>query len=167
MPQADAGGGSDWGTALFIESLAACYSAFMRAARKTAGDASPDPMSRAREFLRSRRNVAFAYLFGSRAAGKGRPDSDMDIAVMFRRPLRGEKYLRFYSQISDAVSPADLDLVTLNDAGDSLAGRILQTGRVLADNAPEERKRFESVTLRRFFDFRIRERAILERKLRD
>lgn len=126
----------------------------------------PAELARAVLFLRKSANVAFAYLFGSRAAGTGRKGSDVDIAVMFRRPLSPESFLRFYSRLADAVLPSTLDLVPLNDAPDSLAGRVLVNKIILADKTPARRKRYEIATLQRFFDFREREKAILERKLR-
>ncbi len=132
----------------------------------TIGMHYPAELAKAALFLRNSPDVAFAYLFGSRAAGAARSGSDADIAVMFRRPLAPESYLRFYSRLADAVQPFPLDLVPLNDAPDSLAGRVIETRIILADKTPSRRKRYEMATLRRFFDFREREKAILERKLR-
>ena len=57
-----------------------------------------------------------------------------------------------------------LDLVVLNSAPLSLAGRILQTRRVLVDRDPFLRHRYESLTARMFHDFRIREHRILSHR---
>jgi hypothetical protein len=57
-----------------------------------------------------------------------------------------------------------MDLVILNTAATSLAGRILQQRRVLVDKEPPRRHTYESVTLREFFDFRIKERAYFGRR---
>lgn len=44
----------------------------------------------------------------------------------------------------------------------SLAGRILGNRRVIAERNPFRRHRFESLTLREYFDFSVREKGILE-----
>jgi len=55
---------------------------------------------------------------------------------------------------------SELDLVILNTAPTSLAGRILQNKRILIDKEPFKRHEYESVTLREFFDFSIKEKSI-------
>ena len=44
----------------------------------------------------------------------------------------------------------------------SVAGRILQNRQILADKEPFRRHIYESVTLREFFDFKIKENAFLQ-----
>lgn len=101
----------------------------------------PAELSKAVKFLRNSPKLAFAYLFGSKATGAGHSGSDVDIAVMFRRPLPPESYLRCYSRLADAMLPFTLDLVPVIDAPDSLAGRIIASRIVLTDKTPARRKR--------------------------
>jgi hypothetical protein len=51
--------------------------------------------------------------------------------------------------------------VVLNSAPVSLAGRSLQTRKLLVDKDPFLRHKYESQTLREFFDFAIKEKEIL------
>ena len=38
--------------------------------------------------LEKERDILFAYIFGSRATGKVHPESDLDIAVYLKEPLK-------------------------------------------------------------------------------
>ena len=77
-------------------------------------------------------DVAFAYLFGSRARGEERPDSDWDVAVYLRDGLssseRFDQRLRLLAELDDF---GRVDVVILNDAPPLLAHRAIM-GRRLA-----------------------------------
>jgi uncharacterized protein YutE (UPF0331/DUF86 family)/predicted nucleotidyltransferase len=85
----------------------------------------------------------FAYLHGSRAAGRERPDSDVDIAAHFggRAP-----------NSFDVLLPAGVDLLVLDGAPLELAGRVAAGGRLLFDDEPVARVRWEAVTRKVYFD---------------
>jgi hypothetical protein len=70
-----------------------------------------------------------------------------------------EVKLDLFDKLSDLFGTAEIDLVILNTAPISLAGRILQKKQLLVDKEPFRRHRYESLTLREFFDFRIKEEA--------
>ncbi|HEX8948829.1 MAG TPA: hypothetical protein VF790_07715, partial [Dissulfurispiraceae bacterium] len=74
--------------------------------------------------------------------------------------------LDLFMRLSGALDTGELDLVILNTAPVSLAGRILQHRQVLTDKQPSRRHIYESLTLREFFDFRIKEDYILSRRYR-
>jgi hypothetical protein len=57
-----------------------------------------------------------------------------------------------------------VDLVVLNGAPTALLGRILLSRRVIAENDPFLRHRFESLALRQFLDFRLFEQRFLDRR---
>jgi predicted nucleotidyltransferase len=85
----------------------------------------------------------FAYLHGSRAAGRERPDSDIDIAAHFGgRPPNS----------FDLLMPAGVDLLVLDDAPLELAGRVAVGGRLLFDDDPVARVRWEAMTRKIYFD---------------
>ena len=112
--------------------------------------------------------VVFAYLFGGLARGAPRPLSDVDIAVFLREAERAaEAKLMLFDSLTNALGTIELDLVLLNTAPISLAGRIIQGSKLLVDKEPFLRHRFESAKLREYFDFRIREDAFLERRFRN
>lgn len=97
------------------------------------------------DILRRAPPVAAAWLFGSRARGRERPDSDWDVAVLFESGLdvdaRFRERVRLAAELGEAV-----DLVVLDDAPPLLALRGLQ-GRLLLDRDPVRRVRFSVRTL--------------------
>lgn len=108
--------------------------------------------------LRDDPRVLFAYHFGGLAEGEQKPLSDVDLAI-FLAGAEGlaEVKLDLFETISNLLGTAEIDLVLLNTAPVSLAGRIVMNKRVIVDKAPFRRHRYESVTLRKFFDFSKKE----------
>jgi predicted nucleotidyltransferase len=85
----------------------------------------------------------FAYLHGSRALGHHRPDSDIDIAAYFG----GEP-----PQAFDVLMPSGADLLVLDRAPLELAGRVAVEGKLLFDDDPVSRVRWEATTRKIYFD---------------
>jgi uncharacterized protein len=117
------------------------------------------------EYLQSRSDLQFAYLFGSFAKGKITPLSDVDIAVY----LLGKKKLllrkiEILGELTNILKTDEIDLVLLNTAPLTLKMKILENKKVIADKNPFLRYRFESLVMREYFDFSIFEGAILERR---
>lgn len=106
--------------------------------------------------LRSRREVHAGYVFGSVAAGRARPDSDLDIAVLLNRPLPARRALSYrldlMADLGAALGRADVDLVILNDAPPLLAHRVLSRGRLVFERSAPGRVRFQVQTARRYAD---------------
>lgn len=115
------------------------------------------------EYLAGRPDVEFACLFGGAARGRTSPQSDVDIAVYLAPTAAPAKTkLEILGALMDILRTEDIDLVILNSAPISLRGRILMDRRTIADRNPFLRHRYESLTMREFSDFSVRERAILE-----
>jgi hypothetical protein len=70
--------------------------------------------------------------------------------------------LALIGAVTKHLATDEIDLVVLNTAPTALLGRILQSRRVIADTDPFLRHRFESLTLRKFLDFRVFERRVLD-----
>lgn len=105
--------------------------------------------------------VVFAYLFGGLAKGDIKPLSDVDIAVYLKNISNLPEYkLSLFDRLTEVLKTSEIDLVILNTAPVSLAGRILQNKQNLADKTPPFRHAYESLTLRKFFDFSVKERAL-------
>jgi len=118
-----------------------------------------------RETLVLDERVVFAYLFGGLAKGRVNPLSDVDIAVFLNDVSELAEYkLSLFDAVTAALGTAELDLVVLNTAPISITGRVLQNKQVLVDKDPFRRHAYESLTLREFFDFRIKEEAVLSRR---
>jgi predicted nucleotidyltransferase len=109
--------------------------------------------------------VVFAYLFGGLAAGRVTPLSDVDIAVYVNdnRDLADYK-LALFDRITDSLGTAEVDLIVLNTAPVVIAGRILQNKKLLVDKEPFRRHAYESLVLREFFDFQVKEEALFARR---
>lgn len=102
--------------------------------------------------------VLFAYLFGGLSGGEQKPLSDIDLAVyLVNVDNLAETKLALFEGLSELFGTPEIDLVILNTAPVSLAGRILQKRQLLVDKEPFRRHRYESLTLREFFDFRKKE----------
>jgi predicted nucleotidyltransferase len=70
--------------------------------------------------------VLFATLFGSRAAGRARADSDWDIAIYLDERLGSREREATRARLIAALEPATrVDVVILNDAPALLARRAL------------------------------------------
>ena len=117
------------------------------------------------EYLAIRNDVLFAYLFGSHARGRATDRSDIDIAV-FMDDEKGEKVdkLQFIQELSENLGSDAIDLVILNQAPVSLVYRILENRIILIDREPLKRHLFESLAMRKYFDFSFIEKGILERR---
>lgn len=115
--------------------------------------------------LESNPKVVFAYLFGGLASGEQKPLSDVDIAVYLDTTddLAATK-LELFDRISTLLGTPELDLVILNSAPVSLAGRIVRQKKVILDKEPFRRHLFESRVLREYFDFRIKEDAMFSKR---
>jgi uncharacterized protein len=132
--------------------------------RKPITDENLRLIPKAAEFLRSRQDVLFAYLFGGLAHGRLKPLSDIDIAVFLSNGNYSAKKMDILGRLTEILQTDEIDLVVLNDAPPALGIRILQNRKILADNAPFERHKYESLTMRKSFDFAIKEQAILKRR---
>ena len=105
-------------------------------------------------------NVIFAYLFGGLSEGKVKPLSDIDISVYVRDTGNLAEYkISLFDRLTDSLSTNELDLIILNMAPVSIAGRILENKLILVDKDPPIRHVYESLTLRKFFDLRVKEDA--------
>lgn len=103
--------------------------------------------------------VRFAYLFGSRATGDHRLDSDADVAVCTERPLTLLAESRLADDLVAALDVPAVDLVDLRRAPLRLLGRILADGIVIYGHDEPERVEFEVSTRGRYFDFLPLQRA--------
>ncbi len=103
--------------------------------------------TRIKQVLLDEPAVLFALLYGSRAEGSPRPDSDWDVAVYVDRNLDPRARLEVRLRLSSALSPEiNVDCVLLNDAPALLAHRAL-SGKVLVKRAAREYVRFFVRTL--------------------
>ncbi|MGI8576944.1 MAG: nucleotidyltransferase domain-containing protein [Nocardioidaceae bacterium] len=85
----------------------------------------------------------FAYLHGSRSTDTQHPSSDIDIAAFF-----GDEAPQSFELL---MSPG-VDLLILDHAPLELAGRIAARGKLIFEDDPVARVRWESTTRKIYFD---------------
>jgi predicted nucleotidyltransferase len=89
----------------------------------------------------------FAFLFGSRARGTQRVNSDVDIAAYFGASP---------PHASNILLPSNVDLLILDTAPLELAGRVALEGRLLFEVDPEARIEWLARTRKVYADERYR-----------
>ena len=92
--------------------------------------------------------VVFALVFGSQATGVAHGGSDVDLAVWARDRL---DEWRLRGELPDVI-----DLLDLRAAPEGLAGRVALTGRVVLDDDPPARIRWQAETRKRHLDEALR-----------
>ena len=89
----------------------------------------------------------------------------MDIAVYLKKNVNiGESKLEILGGLVDILQTDEIDLVILNTADLPLVMNVLKNKRVIVDKEPFTRHIFESLTMRKYFDFSIKESAQLKRR---
>jgi len=95
--------------------------------------------------------IAAAYLFGSVARGTARPESDVDVGVLYSgEPPQGLDRFRIEGEIEDFLG-LPVQVVTLDTAPPDLAHRVL-LGKLLIDRDRSRRIRFEVRTREEYWD---------------
>ena len=117
------------------------------------------------DYLESHPEVIFAYLFGGLARGKPQPLSDVDIAIYLKTVGKvTEEKLEILGNLVTILQTDEIDLVVLNTANLALVMNIVKARKIIVDKDPFSRHIFESVTMRKYFDFSIKEAAMLRRR---
>ena len=116
----------------------------MRRARMTE-IMDPDTIMIVRKELTSL-NPAAVYLFGSTAAGRARPDSDVDLAVLPEGSISVVQLLEARIQLAEALG-RDVDLIDLTRSSTVLRKEVMAGGRLLYETVPARRAEFEMYTL--------------------
>ena len=77
--------------------------------------------------------VTYATVFGSVARGQARPDSDIDVAVSFGKPMSSDLRMAVLGIIAD-VSGRSVDLIDLESAEGLIRERALGGTEILCDS---------------------------------
>ena len=100
--------------------------------------------------------VRLAILFGSRAHGTARGDSDVDVAVWLDTLPSLSAEASLSGALRKVLGARSLDLVVLNRAlSTTLRREIVKGGHVLYDRDGEQFSSFASLAMRQFADFAI------------
>jgi uncharacterized protein len=124
-----------------------------------------DLLPGAARYLENQPEVRFAYLFGGLAAGRRGPLSDIDLAVYLADRSKSSRIkLKLLNNLIYILRTEEIDLVILNTAPLPLAYRIIKNKKILMDREPFFRHRYESLIIRKYLDFSVAEKRILERR---
>jgi len=98
--------------------------------------------------------IACVYLFGSRARGDSKPDSDLDVAVLFEQtpPATLDGLGLDLAAALQALIELPVDLVVLNRAAPDLVHRVLRDGILVQEANRSARVKFEVRTRAEYFD---------------
>jgi len=118
-----------------------------------------------RAVLENKESIVFAYLFGSSATKTFTPMSDIDIAVYLNPNVDiSKERLDLVGDLMLALKTDNIDLVILNTSPLPLKARVVQNKETLVDKYPSLRHSFESLVLRQYYDFSIKETNIFRRR---
>jgi predicted nucleotidyltransferase len=109
-------------------------------------------------FFSAKREITFAYLFGSVAKGNAGTLSDIDIAV-FIDPMYlprdiGYGYKSELIVELQAVLAGKVDLVILNSASTMLKFQILKNGALICCRSEDERRMFHEKAILKYLDIK-------------
>jgi hypothetical protein len=129
---------------------------------------------RVRAVLAQVPEIAAAYLFGSRALGRPRPSSDVDVALIFARDVDPESRFRLRCALSDRLARAcgttRADVVDLETVSPLLAHEALRNGRLVLSRDDARRTRVIARQTMRYIDGKPMRRVLDEatfRRLRE
>jgi predicted nucleotidyltransferase len=126
-------------------------------------DAPPELASLAQRLsaaLEPLAGIQVAYLFGSRARGTARADSDLDLAVQLDSQLNGGGRAKLLLDVLDAMVVAlgplgeRVDLLDLDRASPTVAFRVIREGTCLISRTARARIRLEARVARQYDDTR-------------
>lgn len=126
-------------------------------------------MEAIKDYLYGRKEIIFAYLYGSLARETQNKLSDIDLAVYIdkdKKPKSGP--FGYRSEIIAELGPLverEVDLIVLNDVSLFLAFNVLKEGTLLFSKSEEKKVRFHDSTMKRYLDF-LPALAVQERYLK-
>lgn len=114
------------------------------------------------DILPALEGASFALVFGSFGTEHVRPESDLDLAVRFPKPLAQVKILELTHRISE-IAGRRVDLVDLASADPIIAMQVLRHGRPLLVRDRAAFETFRMTTPSRYFDWKLSRRPVEER----
>lgn len=110
--------------------------------------------------------VGVLYLYGSRAQGTARVDSDYDVGIVFTDPANASTDINSYNKLYDVLSDAfpdtrkgpKLDIALLQRANAKLQLDAINHGLVLFESNPRVRADYEESVIKRYDDYQYLQR---------
>jgi predicted nucleotidyltransferase len=96
-------------------------------------------------YCATRPEIVACYLFGSRAVGKERAGSDVDVAFLLDATILSTDYyglkMSYYSGLERQLR-LDIHPLIMNDAGEVVLGQVFGKGEVIYQQNPEALRSF-------------------------
>lgn len=108
------------------------------------------------EFLQDRDEIAAVYLFGSYGTEFEHPQSDIDLGIVFNRPLTLSEELELDSALSLHVGHDQIDLVNLNRAPIALQFRALHEGLLVYEGDYLNHSNFIEQVIKAYPDYAVK-----------
>ncbi|KKQ35721.1 MAG: polymerase beta domain protein region protein [Candidatus Woesebacteria bacterium GW2011_GWA1_37_7] len=106
-------------------------------------------------YFKKNKSVIALYLYGSYAKKTAKPNSDIDLGIIFdsdyRNKLNGFDSFGYQANVSKDLG-IDVELQDLRSCTLSFAHRVLVEGQLIVANNEKERILFEEEILRKYFD---------------
>ena len=120
-----------------------------------------DVIDKTEELFKKSTEIVAVYVFGSRATGKDRHGSDLDMAILVRGLMDGFARVRMETALSSLLGK-DVDMVIFGQATPLLQHQILKYGHLIYEADSKERVRQEVAARRNYMDTRFLYRMIKE-----
>lgn len=107
------------------------------------------------QYFEKRPEIITAYLFGSRAEGVARADSDVDIAVLTEALSADSlKYRLELMEDTRRLTKLNTEIVILSEVPKLLQFQVIQKGSIIFERDSEHRAVFEMQTASRYYDYK-------------
>ena len=106
-------------------------------------------------------DVVAIYLFGSAATGEMNDESDVDLAVLPKKPLSPDLAFELKTNLAAALK-RDVDLIDMLRADSVTLAQIILKGELIFQGDTSEREVFESSALGQYLQLNEERRGILE-----
>ncbi|MBU0573806.1 MAG: nucleotidyltransferase domain-containing protein [Candidatus Margulisiibacteriota bacterium] len=115
-------------------------------------------ISKGGPFLEKEADVITAYLYGSRAEGAARENSDIDIAILLDEKQTPQtpygRDVNLARQLEKIFFPLKVDIRILNHASPFFRFQVIKKGKVIHSKDENQRADFEGTTRNKYFDLK-------------
>ena len=119
-----------------------------------------------KSYFIKRKEIIFAYIFGSLVKKTANKLSDIDIAIFINKEDVNEKDYRYGYQaeiltdLMQELKTDKVDLVILNSAGILIKHRVIYFGKLIYCTDEKERVKFQVETINKYMDYKMLKRKI-------
>ncbi|MBM3700796.1 MAG: nucleotidyltransferase domain-containing protein [Actinobacteria bacterium] len=119
-----------------------------------------------KSYFIKRKEIIFAYIFGSLVQKTANKLSDIDIAILINEEDVDEKDYRYGYQaeiltdLMQELKTDKVDLVILNSAGILIKHRVIYFGKLIYCTDEKERVKFQVETVNKYMDYKMLRRKI-------